>query len=121
MRISDWSSDVCSSDLLILVALRLWSAKPRAVSDAVLGATATASFGLYFLHGPLVRPVVRIVAPFVPAGQPVLGLIAGIGATFAGGLLLPWAVILLTRLICGRSAELVVGREWVSHCGNRWY
>src|SRR3546814_14210766 len=46
-----------SLGVLILVALRLWSAKPRAVSDAVLGATATASCGLYFLHGPLVRPV----------------------------------------------------------------
>src|SRR3546814_15951560 len=92
MRISDWSSDVCSSDL-----------------DAVLGATATASFGLYFLHGPLVRPVVRIVAPFVPDGQPVLGLIAGIGATFAGWLLLSWAVIFLARLILGRRSRLVIG------------
>lgn len=98
-----------SLGVLILVALRLWSAKPRAVSDAVLGATATASFGLYFLHGPLVRPVVGFVSPLVPEGQPVLGLIAGIGATFAGGLLLSWAVILLARMILGRRSRLVIG------------
>lgn len=98
-----------SLGLLTLLALRIWAAKPNAWRDWTLGVTAAASFGIYFLHGPLVRPVAAHVGPLVPAGQPYWALALGVGATFIGGLALSWAVILLARALLGRHSRLVLG------------
>lgn len=98
-----------SIGLLLLAALRLWSYRAGPVSDTVLSATASASFGLYFLHGPLVRPVVALVSPFIPSSEPYWGLLLGVGMTFAGGLLLSWTVICGFRLLLGRRSRLVIG------------
>src|SRR3546814_16667195 len=99
MRISDWSSDVCSSDLqranLLSVAQRIWRPEDRS------GATD---------EGP---------GEGEPAASPCdIGPDAG-QADIAGGcpgkLLSP-----ARRRRCIRSEARRVGKECVSPCSNRW-
>jgi peptidoglycan/LPS O-acetylase OafA/YrhL len=98
-----------SLGLLLLLAMRAWAAKPNAWRDWTLGATAAASFGIYFLHGPLIRPVAEQVGHLIPAGKPYWALALGVAATFVGGLALSWVVILLARAVLGRRSRLVLG------------
>src|SRR3546814_20237853 len=91
MRISDWSSDVCSSDLF--TALGAGATIDDAVSaiNAGLGGAATASF----VAGPL-----TLAAP-----TPGTGVAIADDSTMPG-----------TR----RSEERRVGKECVSPCRSRW-
>src|SRR3546814_6860515 len=62
MRISDWSSDVCSSDLLLLTGFRLlrnaarglmdhaWSASERALLDEVLAGYRSRGIGFHAIR-----------------------------------------------------------------------
>src|SRR3546814_965837 len=98
MRISDWSSDVCSSDLKNdCFKIR----GPGAFGDpaqlaAILGGAGILRFGL----GDLSE------SGFV--GLDLLEDFLGLGMS------------LLTLLIRGRSEERRVGKECVSTCRSRW-
>src|SRR3546814_16923401 len=105
MRISDWSSDVCSSDLL--------------ASKGRLG------------YGARVTEKKQNIALIVAAGR---GERAGGSAPkqfrrIAGKTLLDHAIDAFSRpagmdgvvlVIAERSAERRVGQEWVSKCSTRW-
>src|SRR3546814_19956901 len=93
MRISDWSSDVCSSDLL---ARKMRAYDYRSFFEGLLGPAWIAFEAAYLIF------VVLIVAVF--------GAAAGaIGAATFG-----WPDL------AGRSEERRVGKECVSTCRSRW-
>src|SRR3546814_10494742 len=100
MRISDWSSDVCSSDLLVAVGERLLDVL-HVVGDALrfpeklLGA----------LH---------LLLQLLERAERQRGQVARL-VDERGGLVLD-----LSDLIVDRSEERRVGKECVSTCSSRW-
>src|SRR3546814_19477267 len=109
MRISDWSSDVCSSDLAVLVAI------------------AFLCLILLFLRTDL---SVALVAANSHSAKPWLYKFAGTWGNHEGSMLL-WvtvlavaggAVALFERTLAQRtrSEERRVGKECVSTCRSRW-
>src|SRR3546814_13887988 len=98
MRISDWSSDVCSSDLVRkgvgTMILSLCEAAARAEGFAALELSATmAGVPLYRGFG------FADVRAFEDSGVPL---------------------ILMRKPISDRSEERRVGKECVSTCRSRW-
>src|SRR3546814_19679182 len=93
MRISDWSSDVCYSDLLLLPKLVIGDMLEHLFPE---GKLVVSDFG-----GPVVRrPVATILIIVIAAGRGdrAAGLVAGLA----------------------RSEERRVGKECVSTCSSRW-
>src|SRR3546814_16416479 len=105
MRISDWSSDVCSSDLPDRRAHR------RAETDRALLGTGC--------EMPRVREQLTADAPIVVierrmrdrAPRPFIGI--GLHLQRAG-------IGIKADQIAARSEERSVGKEWVSQCRFRW-
>src|SRR3546814_11283404 len=104
MRISDWSSDVCSSDLPRTCCLpkpMRWSPKPCGSIDRACG------------HAR--RGVGGGMVPFSFAGEDLL--IMGQGALF-------WparkALLIADLHLENRSEERRVGKECGSTCRSRW-
>src|SRR3546814_14712098 len=99
MRISDWSSDVCSSDLTLFVANHVsW-------------------VDIVTLHS---QRMMGFVAKREIAGWPLVGWLASRGETIfhqrgstesLGGVL---------QVMLARSEERRVGKECVSTCRSRW-
>src|SRR3546814_2931361 len=97
MRISDWSSDVCSSDLLqIEVSRYLFTI--TAINVGLGGATA-AAMAMLGLPDPLLWGVLAAILNFIPYAGPILT----VGA-----------------ILLARSEERRVGKECVSTCRSRW-
>src|SRR3546814_17654409 len=97
MRISDWSSDVCSSDLDILVdAAGAWA-------DGVAVRAGVAPIGIQ----PYRRTMLQIATD--PAPPPALSPVWGIDGSFY-----------FKPEPGGRSEERRVGKECVSQCRSRW-
>src|SRR3546814_11007049 len=111
MRISDWSSDVCSSDLNQLILLLVNRVRPYdvGVSHLLIGPSADPSF-----PSDHATATIAIAAAFFVhrAWRPAAGY-------FAAALL-----IMLSRVYIGthyvRSEERRVGKECVSTCRSRW-
>src|SRR3546814_16440806 len=76
MRISDWSSDVCSSDLIADdprgddIALILDRARVAAIADAEVTAALVGAEGNEQHHRALVDEVAREVGPFAVIADP---------------------------------------------------
>src|SRR3546814_17030863 len=92
MRISDWSSDVCSSDLELVVADK----------GAPLFGQILFILGRYEAVGSVIDAILIEKQPhdFMPTGQRGLGKQPGAAR--------------------GRSEERRVGKECVSTCRSRW-
>src|SRR3546814_18371507 len=102
MRISDWSSDVCSSDLFDL---------PEAESELAAGFHTEYSgmkFGMFFVGeyvGIVLVSAINVVLFFGGWSGPFLDK-------------WPWLSIVWFKL--KRSEERSVGKECVSTCISRW-
>src|SRR3546814_15547411 len=97
MRISDWSSDVCSSDLAImLAAMMLHGVNPGP---------------LLFLTDPSM--VYTIFAAMIIANLLMIGAGIGVAQFFSTLMRTPPAVL-------ARSEERRVGKECVRTCRSRW-
>lgn len=94
---------------LMLVGLRIWSRTIAPFPDRLMSIAAATSFGIYFVHGPLLRPVARAVGMFVPASQPWWALIGAILATFALGLMLSLALVYAVRRAAGPYSRQIIG------------
>src|SRR3546814_19084809 len=97
MRISDWSSDVCSSDLLEHPESAGWRS----------GSIHTG------------KPETRSLNMEATTVAIVTGASRGLGQALALGLLQP-GTRLMTVARSHRSEERRVGKEWVSTCRSRW-
>src|SRR3546814_15208685 len=98
MRISDWSSDVCSSDLLLAENLRRWSDKPEAdcaelFRRMVFNAAVTNNDDHPRNHALLRRQKGWRLSP---------------------------AYDLVPAPVVSRSEDSRVGKECVSTCRSRW-
>jgi surface polysaccharide O-acyltransferase-like enzyme len=94
---------------LMLVGLRVWSRAISSSADHMMGMIAAASFGIYFVHGPLLRPIARAVGMFVPTSQPWWALTGAILVTFALGLSLSLALVYVVRWVSGPHSRKLVG------------
>src|SRR3546814_14624105 len=105
MRISDWSSDVCSSDLHIHLSHRALDGFARIGSIVV---------GLLILSG--------VVNSWILVGPSRLGSLftSLYGALLTAKLLLFGAMLILAAANRFRSEERRVGKECVSTCRSRW-
>src|SRR3546814_11581483 len=94
MRISDWSSDVCSSDLPFRRQL------PAQILQCLLDVGAgQGRGGLAIARQPgLEHPAMLVIGAFVAAG----------------------GLQVLAHVALGRSEERRVGKECVSTCRSRW-
>src|SRR3546814_11247796 len=99
MRIGDWSSDVCSSDLVVAFALLC---AVSADVDAVIGFRAGWGLGN---------------ALFISTA---LATIVGAAAGGSAAAVMLYAAALGLGIAIGRSEERRVGKECVSPCSSRW-
>src|SRR3546814_6681457 len=99
MRISDWSSDVCSSDLDMVV--RGGAAQVGVVSSALQGS----------ISGSVISNVISSGVVTIPAMKRT-----GFRADYAGGV----EAVASTGAVLMRSEERRVGKECVSTCRSRW-
>src|SRR3546814_5925772 len=83
MRISDWSSDVCSSDLLLITAP--FARVPLTNTEVLLPAYAGAVFVIELITSALLLALFSI-----QRSRAVLAL--SIGYLFSGLLVVPWAL-----------------------------
>src|SRR3546814_13593546 len=97
MRISDWSSDVCSSDLPVL-----WG-----VVMAFLSLLPAIGAGLIWLP---------VAVYFLVTGA----IWQGVTLILYGVLVIGMVDNVLRPLLVGRSGERRVGTECVSTCRSRW-
>src|SRR3546814_18334123 len=79
MRISDWSSDVCSSDLLLLPLLLL---QPAHAADYFGKPDATENAA----SGPVAAPSITLPAPLAPALGVVVSLPSALNAKLRAAL-----------------------------------
>src|SRR3546814_20562872 len=116
MRISDWSSDVCSSDLIILA--RIAAVEPpdgeAAVAQQLLVETArrdaqVGAFEIGFGKAGEARKLTADLRAFLALQFLALEQRGGVGADRP-----------LPRFIGKRSEERRVGKECVSTCRYRW-
>src|SRR3546814_12128360 len=127
MRISDWSSDVCSSDLLYLALGRFGrlriggeDAEPDFSYVSWLSMLFAAGMGIGLVFWGAAEPVSHFPQP--PEGlQPEshAAARAAMRYSFFHWGLHPWAVSALIGLAM-RSEERRVGTECVSTCRYRW-
>src|SRR3546814_3889125 len=97
MRISDWSSDVCSSDLVEASGTRIITIRGEAdLKPQVIDVPGDPSSAAFFMVAALITPGSEIVIENV-----------GLNPTRAG-------------LVEVRSEERRVGKECVSTCRSRW-
>src|SRR3546814_15087818 len=102
MRISDWSSDVCSSDLPTTFAdLVGQEALVRTLTNAIDSGRLAHGFILTGVRGVGKTTTARIIARALNC----------VGADGTGG---------PTPAPCGRSEERRVGEECFSTCRSRW-
>src|SRR3546814_13615611 len=105
MRISDWSSDVCSSDLILRIATRK--------SPLALWQTEHVAARLRAAHPGLEVALV----PMSTRGDQVLDRsLADLGGK---GLFLKELEVAMQRGKADRTEEGSVGKEWVSTCRSR--
>src|SRR3546814_17430754 len=110
MRISDWSSDVCSSDLLV-------TRHADASGDAIEVIDFCPRFSR---HGRTYRPVAfaRIVRPV--SGSPRICVRLRPVRNWGRGAVERTRGSNHLRYLL-RSEERRVGKEWVSTCRSRWW
>src|SRR3546814_19015300 len=104
MRISDWSSDVCSSDLITRAAPQFSPLKPDLLRNYELGVKGGTADGQLLFDAAIYYIDWRDVQQ---------ALLTNVGT--------PRAPLFLSALVNGqRSEERRVGHECVSTCRSRW-
>src|SRR3546814_16473345 len=103
MRISDWSSDVCSSDLVAFGSLNIpYDSLIATQQQALTNRAASTGVAINDLIVSVNRPInlsdLKIKGVEATWVQPLAFLVKGLG----------------------RSEERRVGKEWVSTCKSRW-
>src|SRR3546814_11066306 len=120
MRISDWSSDVCSSDLVAAVVLAIAEIVAPGIFLIWLAAAAGLTGFLVWLFGA-VQPSIGV--------QLVVFAVLAFGSIYLGRMLMrrnpgvsadPLLNNRAARLVGERSEERRVGKACVRTCRSRW-
>ncbi|WP_374387963.1 acyltransferase family protein [Sandaracinobacter sp.] len=94
---------------LVLPALVGWGLPVDRQPRKLLGLIAAASFGIYFLHGPLLRPIARTIGPMVPTGQPAWAVLLAILLSALAALFLCLLILLPLKRLLGRRSRYLTG------------
>ncbi|QZD92519.1 acyltransferase [Qipengyuania xiapuensis] len=94
---------------LMLVALMKTSASMSQTTKGFLKKVAAYSFGIYFLHGPLLRPIAKLVGQFVPESNPAWALLLAVIAAFLIALAVSYLVVAVIKLVTGSYSKYVIG------------
>lgn len=98
--------------MIVLLAMRNWRARPIGVGGRGLALMAGYAFGIYFVHGPLLRPIARLAGAFaLEHGSAALQLavLLAIAWTFVIGLVLSVGIIFVVKQIAGPHSKFVIG------------
>lgn len=95
--------------VLMLIGLRAGIGSLGPAARRALDRIAAYSFGIYFLHAPLLRPIVGVIAPLVPAGNPAWALVLAVMASFVTALVLTWLVVHVVKIAAGNRSKFLVG------------
>lgn len=101
-----------SISVITLVAFRKWSGRFTKRADWTLLLLANWAFGIYFLHGPLLRPISRFTGGLALQfgnAAPNIALALAIGLAFLIALILSLAIIYVLKKILGRYSKFVIG------------
>lgn len=98
-----------SLGILMLIALREARRGLPTILSRTLKLLAAYSFGIYFIHAPLLRPIVQVLGRFVPEEDPGFVLVAGVLAAFVASLALSVLLVKLIKLVCGRNSKFLIG------------
>ena len=94
---------------LLLPWLSGWRPPPDGQPRRFLGLVAAASFGIYFLHGPLLRLIAHAIGPIVPTAQPAWAVMLAILVSAALVLALCLAILLLVKRLLGTRSRYLTG------------
>src|SRR3546814_15798295 len=111
MRISDWSSDVCSSDLLNKIRMSIMTARTQWEDDLFEEKQQFRQLGIWALLLVTCLPVVGILGYQLLTGQLV-------GDRPASGMLLLFLSLLVVLPVFLRSEERRLGTGCVSLCSS---
>lgn len=95
--------------MLILVWLRANFTSLSPVAKTALNQIAAYSFGIYFLHAPLLRPIVKILGLLVPEGNPSWALMIAVIISFLVSLLTTWLIVHVIKFVSGDKSKLLIG------------
>ena len=95
--------------VLMLIGLRAGIGSLGPAARRALDRIAAYSFGIYFLHAPLLRPIVGVIGPLVPAGNPAWALVLAVMASFVTALVLTWLVVHVVKIAAGNRSKFLVG------------
>jgi peptidoglycan/LPS O-acetylase OafA/YrhL len=92
----------------MLPVLYGWALPAADQPRRLLGKIAAMSFGIYFLHGPLLRPIAQAIGPHVPADN-VVAILLGLSVSALLVLVICWAVLRCAKAIFGRRSRYLFG------------
>jgi surface polysaccharide O-acyltransferase-like enzyme len=98
--------------MIMLLILRKWGARLTGPGGRWLALMAAYAFGIYFVHGPLLRPIARFAGGLAldhGGAVPQLALLLAIGWTFVTGILLSVVTVWMVKGIAGPHSKLVIG------------
>ena len=95
--------------LLMLIGLRAYYDRFGPLANRALKLIAAYSFGIYFLHAPLLRPIVKVVGWFVPEGNPSWALAAAVLVTFAISLVSTTLIVWAIKTATGKYSKYIIG------------
>lgn len=98
-----------SLGILMLIALREASGSLPTILSRTLKLLAAYSFGIYFIHAPLLRPIVQVLGRFVPEDDHGHVLVAGVLVAFVISLLLSILLVKLAKLVSGKNSKFLIG------------
>lgn len=109
LRESGYYVQRLSLAMLLLAALPLLPTSGFSPARRLLHWIAAASFGLYFLHGPLMRPAAALAARLVPQDQPWHAVLLAVAATTLVGFLVSAAILLVAKRLLGTRSRMLTG------------
>ena len=95
--------------LLMLIGLREYSDRFGPWTGRTLRLIATYSFGIYFLHAPLLRPIVKVVGWLVPDGNPSWALTLAVLVTFVISLASTTLIVWAIKSVTGKRSKYFIG------------
>lgn len=95
--------------ILMLIGLRRFSAGLGPLTNRALNQIATYSFGIYFLHAPLLRPIVKVLGWLVPEGNPAWALALAVLVTFVVSLVSTALIVFAIKSLTGDRSKFLIG------------
>lgn len=94
---------------LMLIALRHSAGRMNPAITKTLKVLALYSFGIYFLHAPLLRPIAKGIGLLMPEGNPGWALSVAVISALCLALAITIAIVKLIKLVAGSRSKYLIG------------